>query len=213
MLTLQQVPTPCAAKGSLLNCQTCLYHRRRVWGWQSQFRDGRNSLQRNTAVTTPRYQHNTNEMPQRLPTFKTVATGTGSLICSPEHEHNATFAAQTTARRADNASSVMTMRIGGQAGLHTSKSCVSGAFRTPVCGAVRSSTRSRMPLLVQAAGKTRVVRGKCYVTRDVSVPSGRRLCVRVSCLIHQINDVTLVQNIDTDQIIPAEYLTLVPSKV
>lgn len=38
---------------------------------------------------------------------------------------------------------------------------------------------------MQAAGAARVVRGKCFVTKD---------------------------NIDTDQIIPAEYLTLVPSK-
>lgn len=53
--------------------------------------------------------------------------------------------------------------------------------------AARSSRGAR--LVVQAKvdlqGGPRVVRGKCYVTKD---------------------------NIDTDQIIPAEYLTLVPSK-
>lgn len=62
--------------------------------------------------------------------------------------------------------------------------------RTLPLGARRAahSTRprqSRRSVVVHAAQKTRVVRGKCYVTKD---------------------------NIDTDQIIPAEYLTLVPSK-
>lgn len=59
------------------------------------------------------------------------------------------------------------------------------------CGRVRSPTlrlqRSRGALVVCSAGgeSKRIIRGKCFVTRD---------------------------NIDTDQIIPAEYLTLVPSK-
>ncbi|DBB08713.1 hypothetical protein WJX82_002760 [Trebouxia sp. C0006] len=44
---------------------------------------------------------------------------------------------------------------------------------------------SRRDVRICAKQKTRVVRGPCYVTKD---------------------------NIDTDQIIPAEYLTLVPSK-
>lgn len=53
-------------------------------------------------------------------------------------------------------------------------------YRTSV-----TPSAARKSVIVHAQQKTRVVRGKCYVTRD---------------------------NIDTDQIIPAEYLTLVPSK-
>lgn len=65
---------------------------------------------------------------------------------------------------------------------------------------------SRRYTLIQAVQKTRVVRGPCYVTRDVSVVAHlARLGRQVKFL--------LLQNIDTDQIIPAEYLTLVPSKV
>ena len=64
----------------------------------------------------------------------------------------------------------------------------------------------------------RIIKGKCYVTRDVSgsCSSSWECCVwgvplpdadlPAACL-------PAVQNIDTDQIIPAEYLTLVPSKV
>jgi hypothetical protein len=60
--------------------------------------------------------------------------------------------------------------------------------------------------VVRKEGEPRIIRGKCFVTKDV----------RVCCCTfraHTPLTVTLPQNIDTDQIIPAEYLTLVPSKV
>ena len=49
----------------------------------------------------------------------------------------------------------------------------------------RCSTAVKVTAKVDLQGGPRVIKGKCYVTKD---------------------------NIDTDQIIPAEYLTLVPSK-
>jgi hypothetical protein len=69
-------------------------------------------------------------------------------------------------------------------------------------------------------GQPRVISGKCFVTRDVGTwasescscsryphhpPDASRQLTGYPCLT--------LQNIDTDQIIPAEYLTLVPSKV
>ena len=60
-----------------------------------------------------------------------------------------------------------------------------------------------------AGDKTRLVRGKCYVTKDVSLlgssAATRHLLV--------LSAAACAQNIDTDQIIPAEHLTLVPSDV
>jgi hypothetical protein len=52
-------------------------------------------------------------------------------------------------------------------------------------GARARATATRVVAKVDLNGGPRVIRGKCFVTKD---------------------------NIDTDQIIPAEYLTLVPSK-
>ncbi|KAK9836296.1 hypothetical protein WJX81_002959 [Elliptochloris bilobata] len=52
-------------------------------------------------------------------------------------------------------------------------------------GAGRRQQRLCVAASSNGSGNSRVIRGKCYITRD---------------------------NIDTDQIIPAEYLTLVPSK-
>ncbi|KAJ9523280.1 hypothetical protein QJQ45_024057 [Haematococcus lacustris] len=61
-----------------------------------------------------------------------------------------------------------------------------GAKSTARCTPCSRSTALRVIAKVNIAeGQPRVVRGRCFVTRD---------------------------NIDTDQIIPAEYLTLVPSK-
>eukprot|EP00878_Enallax_costatus_P001830 GHUV01001988.1.p2 GENE.GHUV01001988.1~~GHUV01001988.1.p2 ORF type:complete len:215 (+),score=53.50 GHUV01001988.1:94-738(+) len=57
--------------------------------------------------------------------------------------------------------------------------------RAPVRAANRARTVRVQAKVQKAEGAPRVVRGKCFVTKD---------------------------NIDTDQIIPAEYLTLVPSK-
>lgn len=60
----------------------------------------------------------------------------------------------------------------------------------------------------------RVVRGKCFVTRDVS--SGtcpKMLAGKHITQCSSVDSMVYLQNIDTDQIIPAEYLTLVPSKV
>lgn len=62
----------------------------------------------------------------------------------------------------------MPLRVEGQVLLHSSKLCVPSAFRKPACRAVASSKVGGGVLVVRAAGKTRVVRGKCYVTRDVS---------------------------------------------
>ena len=82
-------------------------------------------------------------------------------------------------------------------------------------------------LNVSAAGgserRSRRVRGKCFVTKDVSAQTlhtvhtiqhlfnqskfAASVCWRV------LKVAEILQNIDTDQIIPAEYLTLVPSKV
>lgn len=82
---------------------------------------------------------------------------------------------------------------------------------------------------VDLQGGPRVVRGKVFVTRDVSraveqlaaemheggphQSGGREALI---CPLHRLpldSTALSLQNIDTDQIIPAEYLTLVPSKV
>ena len=63
---------------------------------------------------------------------------------------------------------------------------------------------------MQAAGAARVVRGKCFVTKDVSPCSALSAPLLLPC---DLTPHAVLQNIDTDQIIPAEYLTLVPSKV
>ena len=71
---------------------------------------------------------------------------------------------------------------------------------------------SRTAVVVRALQKTRVVRGKCYVTKDASALSVQPLFLAV-LLFARLQPESVLQNIDTDQIIPAEYLTLVPSKV
>ncbi|BDA48387.1 3-isopropylmalate dehydratase small subunit [Coccomyxa sp. Obi] len=89
------------------------------------------------------------------------------------------------------------MAVGGLAGsaaLPHTRSVLrtrSNVAQLPLPKASRHVLRVQRTRIVSAAGSngkaanTRVIRGPCYVTRD---------------------------NIDTDQIIPAEYLTLVPSK-
>jgi hypothetical protein len=65
--------------------------------------------------------------------------------------------------------------------------------------------------VVRPEGAPRVVKGKCYVTKDVRarIPPSQQLYGARQSIYIAIG----LQNIDTDQIIPAEYLTLVPSKV
>lgn len=68
----------------------------------------------------------------------------------------------------------------------------------------RCSPRNLRVVSCSAAdGSKRVIKGKCFVTKDV----------RAACASRFDHPNTHAQNIDTDQIIPAEYLTLVPSKV
>ena len=87
----------------------------------------------------------------------------------------------------------------------------------PTCKVQYRQRRScrRRGVFAQANGKditARIVRGKCYVTRDVRVqPAWCRLAHLWLVYFTEIG--VWVQNIDTDQIIPAEYLTLVPSRV
>ncbi|KAL3130760.1 Plasma membrane sulfite pump involved in sulfite metabolism [Trebouxia sp. C0009 RCD-2024] len=69
--------------------------------------------------------------------------------------------------------------------LGSKKSIPCALHSRAVCRPSVQLRASRTAVVVHAQQKTRIVRGKCYVTKD---------------------------NIDTDQIIPAEYLTLVPSK-
>ena len=71
---------------------------------------------------------------------------------------------------------------------------------------------SRTAVVIHALQKTRVVRGKCYVTKDASTPFVQPLFL-AALPFAELTFERLMQNIDTDQIIPAEYLTLVPSKV
>ena len=84
----------------------------------------------------------------------------------------------------------------------------------------------RMSPIVSAAngtgsGNRRIIRGPCFVTRDVRLTTASVKLYRYFCVVVPIRllledaDVMTpsLQNIDTDQIIPAEYLTLVPSKV
>ena len=89
--------------------------------------------------------------------------------------------------------------------------------RASRAGTVRVQAKVNLP-----PGAPRVVRGKAFVTKDVSFFC---VCVRfgAKCGSHAQRAPRLSlsrrhshnspQNIDTDQIIPAEYLTLVPSKV
>ena len=73
-----------------------------------------------------------------------------------------------------------------------------------------------------SSGNSRVIRGPCFVTRDVSALLAQSCFINEASAVPRLDSrrpnmnkaVTLhLQNIDTDQIIPAEYLTLVPSKV
>ena len=71
------------------------------------------------------------------------------------------------------------------------------------------------------SGNRRVIRGPCFVTRDVRLTMAKMLLQCYVCVVVPVwkllEDADVMtpslQNIDTDQIIPAEYLTLVPSKV
>ena len=84
----------------------------------------------------------------------------------------------------------------------------------------------RMSPILSAArgtdsGNRRVIRGPCFVTRDVRLSRAQMLLYCFVCAVVLVRELLegadvmtpSLQNIDTDQIIPAEYLTLVPSKV
>ena len=84
----------------------------------------------------------------------------------------------------------------------------------------------RMSPILSAArgtdsGNRRVIRGPCFVTRDVRLSRAQMLLYCSVCAVVLVRELLegadvmtpSLQNIDTDQIIPAEYLTLVPSKV
>ena len=80
----------------------------------------------------------------------------------------------------------------------------------------RLSASPRRAVVVKAAAEghaIRKVRGKAFVTKDVCLPpvAGNISTVRYDCWFRP--DKGCLQNIDTDQIIPAEHLTLVPSDV
>lgn len=83
--------------------------------------------------------------------------------------------------------------------------------RAPIRAASRARTVRVQAKVQKAEGAPRVVRGKCFVTKDV------RISLHMALLYTDYGPVIKLflrlQNIDTDQIIPAEYLTLVPSKV
>lgn len=115
------------------------------------------------------------------------------------------------------------------------------AAQRPVASQSRARVVRCEAKVVRAEGAPRVVRGKCFVTKDVRIVfdktravggDARMLLAAVgqesrlraaaappfspdSLVSPRHPDPALKskQNIDTDQIIPAEYLTLVPSKV
>ena len=109
--------------------------------------------------------------------------------------------------------------------------CERSLYGSAVRSSRRQSQRSKC-MRVSAAGgaerRSRKVRGKCFVTKDVSLPA-KEICqlpftpftdhLQIQLLPFDLSSDgkaqpgCVLQNIDTDQIIPAEYLTLVPSKV
>lgn len=95
--------------------------------------------------------------------------------------------------------------------LGSKKSIPCALHSRAVCRPSVQLRASRTAVVVHAQQKTRIVRGKCYVTKDVCVVVGQALFL--PCSYCQLGSCYMLQNIDTDQIIPAEYLTLVPSKV
>jgi len=83
-------------------------------------------------------------------------------------------------------------------------------YRCPGRVVSRAHTVRVVAKVQKSADAARVVRGTCFVTKDVSTRASRGgVVVYYVAKSHKL----FAQNIDTDQIIPAEYLTLVPSKV
>ena len=113
--------------------------------------------------------------------------------------------------------------------LHCPQTLFAGLSHQTHSSGKRSAKRHalRVSRIVAAAntssnGNSRVIRGPCFVTRDVSFlwligivsVSIQLECGLITALLVCLRLLILhLQNIDTDQIIPAEYLTLVPSKV